>query len=1354
MAEQTEDSVTTSESSKQEQSLLSRMVGKTNESTIIINGQSCRALIDSGSDITTMSENCFYSMDPRPELRKMSDFKLNITGASGSSIPYIGYFEAEVCMPHCKHEPEIVPVLVVPTTKYSGQVPVIVGTNIIGELMGHAQDGDLPDAWATAFSAFTCCDTKFVKSTNKKPIILKPYESMTISGMVRGTAQFEKALTEDIDTTAPLIVSPHVVAVKSNSKTARVPVRVCNVSAQPVTIKPKTQLCSLKEVKVIKTMDPSCDSVPVDKSTKSFNDLGIKLPQENLSPDQINKANNLLGNWKHIFSSGPTDLGFTDLIEHEIPLSDETPFKEPYRRVPPAMFEEVREHLKEMIDAGAIRESQSPFSSNVVLVRKKDGGLRFCIDYRKLNSRTIKDAYYLPRIEESIDTLSGSKYFSKLDLRSGYWQVGIKESDKSKTAFSVGPLGFFECNRMAFGLCNAPASFQRLMERCMGELHLKECLIYLDDIIIFSKTFDEHLERLQNVFRQLELHGLKLKGSKCEFFQKKCQYLGHIVGEHGVQTDPDKIAVLRDWQPPSNVKELRSFLGFAGYYRRFVRNYSSLVKPLNALLVGHPTNKKNKRKKEAVDWNWGPEQQNAFDTIIEKLTSPPVLAYADYTKPFMLNIDASGDGLGAVLYQEHDGKERVIAYASRGLRGSECNYPAHKLEYLALKWAVCDKFNDYLYGGKFTVRTDNNPLTYVLTTAKLDATGHRWLAALSGYNFSLVYRAGRKNQDADALSRLPSPDKETMFNDVIKAICQAVLVSSEEAPAVECVLLTQNASVDEDETAADTGSDLSQIDWPAEQTVDATLHRVRQLLASGHKPTRRQIALEPSACQKYLKDWDNLFFKENILYRRHAIGGSDINQLVLPEVYRDIALVGLHDEAGHQGRDRTMSLVKSRFYWPGMDGDIEKYVKNCPRCIRRKAQGTTAAKLVVVESTFPMDLVCMDFLSLEMSAGGYENILVITDHFTRYAQAIPTKNQSAKTTARILFDNFICHYGFPARLHSDQGRNFESEVIKELCSIANIDKSRTTPYHPMGNGMPERFNQTLLNMLGTLEDDQKSDWKSYVPSLVHAYNSTRHETTGYPPHYLMFGRHPRLAVDAFLGIKPGPERSNKTKYVNDLKRRLEFAYKTAAKEARRQGRRHKSVYDLRVRESQLQPGDRVLVRNLGVRGKRKIADRWEKDVYLVVEQPNKDIPVYLVKREHGRGKRRMLHRNLLLPFMALPASKPNHLDTSLSTDGTQPLPVVTSDNVDNTVQDDSADSSSNNEVNSADTENAGTQAASQSDRYVVPQRRPGYQGSILNPLAESYTPRIQRSAHVPQPKVLPSRIRRKPQWQTTGNWLI
>ena len=449
------------------------------------------ALINSSSDISTIGLGFYESMNPKPELMSMSDFNLNITGASGSKIPYLGYFEAEVCMPNIEHEPVCVPILVVPTTGYSGQVPMIVGTNIIGRLRCNVSDhSSISSAWSNAFTALSCSQTKLVKSTNKKPIILKPNETRTLTGLVRNPSQFQNAVTENTPSEDSFNVCPRLVSIKSYTKTARIPVRICNISARFITIKPKSQLCDLHEVKVIENVSPFSTSfsqkADTDKSTPASEEVKLELTPDNLTPQQHEKAFNMLNSWKHIFSRGPTDLGSTNLVEHEINLNDPTPFKDPYRRIPPAMFEEVRQHLKEMLDAGAIRESQSPYSSNVVLVRKKDNSLRFCIDFRKLNSRTIPDAYSLPRIEETIDSLSGSKYFSKLDLRSGYWQVEIKEADKFKTAFSAGPLGFYECNRMAFGLTNAPATFQRLMECCMGEYHLRECLIYLDDIIVIN----------------------------------------------------------------------------------------------------------------------------------------------------------------------------------------------------------------------------------------------------------------------------------------------------------------------------------------------------------------------------------------------------------------------------------------------------------------------------------------------------------------------------------------------------------------------------------------------------------------------------------------------------------------------------------------------------------------------------------------------------------------------------------------------------------------------------------------------------------------------------------------------------
>ena len=480
-------------------------------------------------------------------------------------------------------------------------------------------------------------------------------------------------------------------------------------------------------------------------------------------------------------------------MEHEIKLEDETPFKEPNRRVPPSLIQEVREHLKEMHEIGAIRNSKSPFSSNVVIVRKKDGTIRFCIDYRKLNQRTVKDAHAIPRIDDTLHLLAGAKYFSTLDLKSGYWQVEMKEADKAKTAFQVGSLGFYECNQMPFGLCNAPATFQRLMERCMGDLNLRDCLIYLDDIIIFSSTFDEHMERLQAVFERLQEHNLKLKPSNCELFKGRVSYLGHVVSDEGIHTDPAKIEAVKSWPVPKSIKDVRRFLRFTGYYRKFIQGFAAIARPLNDLLVGHVTNPKAKKKsvRKQVPFKWGPEQQSSFEAVIDKLTNPPVLAYEDYSLPFKVHTDASLNGLGAVLYQTQEGVDRVIAYASRSLKPSEKNYPAHKLEFLALKWSVTEKFHDYLYGSSFEVITDNNPLTYILTTAKLDATGQRWVASLSDYNFTIKYRSGKKNADADGLSRRQEGNTGecTVFPDVIKAVSMSVTAT--ECPFIDNVYVSE-----------------------------------------------------------------------------------------------------------------------------------------------------------------------------------------------------------------------------------------------------------------------------------------------------------------------------------------------------------------------------------------------------------------------------------------------------------------------------------------------------------------------------------------------------------------------------------
>jgi hypothetical protein len=374
--------------------------------------------------------------------------------------------------------------------------------------------------------------------------------------------------------------------------------------------------------------------------------------------------------------------------------------------------------------------------------------------------------------------------------------------------------------------------------------------------------------------------------------------------------------------------------------------------------MGVPTNTKKRKttKNSTMKWQWNQEQQNAFELLIEKLCSPPVLAFPDYNLPFILHTDASLKGLGAVLYQEQDGKERVIAYSSRGLKNSEKHYPAHKLEFLAMKWAVTEKFKDWLYGNKFEVVTDNNPLTYVLTSAKLDATGQRWIAALAEYDFTLRYRSGKQNQDADSLSRLPKGDDQayqTVSEASVKAIGHSCQVMTNMVDALAMNITVVDQIPEEIELFDQFNYKL----WRKAQRDDPVIRTVIQRISDGS--TRSQSGEDKSVTQ-LLKEKNSLLLKRGVLYRKRTVNEEETYQLVLPDDYQSQALIGLHDEVGHPGKDRTLSLLRERFYWPSMTKDVEEKLKNCQRCILRKARGDVAP-LVSVTTTQPLELVCIDF---------------------------------------------------------------------------------------------------------------------------------------------------------------------------------------------------------------------------------------------------------------------------------------------------------------------------------------------------------------------------------------------------------
>ena len=1284
--------------------ILSRLVGRRCESRAVVQGIECDCLLDSGSQVTTLSrrffeENFLGSIPMRP----LSEL-LVVEGAGGNRIPYLGFVEFSLELPELQGGSRSVFALVCEDTNYSRKVPLLVGTNVLEGVC--ATKGRKFPAHILAVCDAVRLSRRFCEPNtghlgsvrfHGKSMTVAPGQTAKVSGISRHCAVGKPypALLEGCEGCVDGLVVGCSLVTMSGSKYNKVRMSVYNPTNKPLQIRRNQVIANLFLPSWARSIGN--DSRPVN--TANIHHVGVVPPGKNesrdkggdlqmfqdveldpgLSSEWASRVRNLLGEYKDVFSVHEFDIGEC-AAEHTIHLTDDTPFKERCRPVRTADLEDARRHIKELLDAKVIQESNSPFASPIVLVRKKSGALRLTVDYRKLNSRTVKDAYSIPQVEHAFQRLAGAKWFSAIDLKSGFYHVKLKPEHRKYTAFTC-PFGLFEFLRLPQGLTNSPATFQRMMETAMSDLNLEELIAFLDDLIIFSDTLEEHERRLRQVFERLRANGLKLSLEKCQFFHRSVKYLGHVVSALGISTDPDKIAAVMEWPRPHNQKELKSWLGFSGYYRRFIEGYAKIAQPLTDLLKGYMVKKPGKRA--AINHasanapfgdSWTDKCEVAFRTLQERLVAAPVLKMADPTLPYELHTDASFTGLGAALYQRVDGKLHPVAYASRSLGPTEKNYPVHKLEFLALKWAVVDKFSDFLYGAKFRAVTDNNPLTYVMSTAKLDACGHRWIAALSAYDFDIVYLKGKENVDADGLSRIQHQDngevdirRKDLLSDLskrahlaedvvtvspaadVKELCGAVS-SAVDGPSAHTLAAIVGGSSDlEDvERALRPLTILGLDEMEQAQLQDPIIARIRDILASGHAIRPRQRKKEMAPVQTMLRHLPQLELIDGVLHKKAKIHGNQVLQLVVPEKLRKKALLGVHDEVGHLGFDRCLSLARDRFYWVGMACDIKHHCQTCKNCILRKAPDPRAATLGSLSSSGPMDLVCVDFLSLEPDKSGKTDVLVITDHFSRYARAILHRNLLLPCGfLPMLGEGQVLLGRHGMRLHSDRGGSFTSKLVKELHKVAGIKGSQTTPYHPMGNGQVERFNRTLIEMLATLDEPKKSEWSQHTKYLTHAYNCTRHDTTNFSPFEIMFGRQPRLSVDWYFGTRREEDKTPVSVYVKELKNRLDAAYRVANENAAKTGQRNRERFNKKVKVSTLSVGDRVLVKNVSIRGKHKLANHWSPEVHVVLKQPGgPDSPVYTVRLEHGI-RERTLHRNLLLPcgFLPMP-SQPTDLNTT------------------------------------------------------------------------------------------------------------
>ncbi|KAK7925636.1 hypothetical protein WMY93_007946 [Mugilogobius chulae] len=617
--------------------------------------------------------------DEVKQLRQEPISSLAIWGLSAESYPYCGYVVVEMEFPEDVagvKGPITVLALICPEPPQGHETPVVVGTNafLFRRLFQLCKENGsevkvssmriqaVYDQIQAQPSQSHAEDTAIEQKTTKPQDIVL-IEAPAMSQLPSG-----------------VLVQPGVLP-ESDINENSFKVLVHNESEKPTCIQVGTVIAEMHAVDVVTNPQTLESHVQVlDPNLFDFGDSPV--PEE-----WKNRLRQKLAERRNVFSLDEWDVGLAKDVEHKIRLSDSTPFRERSRRLAPADIDDVRRHLQQLLEAGILKESRSPYASPIVVVRKKNGSIRICIDYRTLNSRTIPDQYTIPRIDDALDCLTGSKWFSVLDLRSGYYQIAMSEEDKEKTAF-ICPLGFYQFERMPQGITGAPATFQRLMEKAVGDMHLLQVIVYLDDIIVFGKTLEEHEQRLLKVLDRLEEYGLKVSIDKCQFCQSQVKYVGHIVSEAGIATDPEKVAVVKNWPEPTDLKSLRSFLGFCGYYRRFIASYSTIVRPLTELTKGYPpTQNKNKVKdptktylkpSEPFKERWDESCRKAFRKIIDCLTNAPVLAFADPTKPYVLHVDASMNGLGAVLNQEYTEGLKPVAFASRKLSESERNYPVHQ----------------------------------------------------------------------------------------------------------------------------------------------------------------------------------------------------------------------------------------------------------------------------------------------------------------------------------------------------------------------------------------------------------------------------------------------------------------------------------------------------------------------------------------------------------------------------------------------------------------------------------------------------------------------------------------------------
>lgn len=960
------------------------------------------------------------------------------------------------------------------------------------------------------------------------------------------------------------------------------------------------EICA-SNVYEIRTIPEGAETFEISSNTQRAEKILNEIKIKHCNTEEQARINDLCQRFSFQFYLQGDILSCTGVLKHKIELKhDAKPVYTKQYRIPQAHKNKLFEIINDYENQGLIERCFSPFNSPIILVEKKDDmgnktDLRLVIDFRKLNEITVTESFPIPLIDEILEDMSGSRFFTLLDIKGAFHQIELEKHSRPYTAFTAGHIQY--CwNRLPMGLTNAPITWQRVINIILTDLIGKNVHAYLDDIVIFARDEPKHDETLERVMKLIKENNLQLKISKCMFYAKKFEYLGHIVSKDGISPNPRKIDAIKKFPSLTNLKMVQSFLGLCSYYRRYIRDFAKITKPLTALC------------RTKTPFNWNIDAQKAFEHLKISMTDEVVLPFPDFEKQFYCTTDASDVALGGVLSQGDPPNDRPIQFYSRTLTDTETRYSTIQKELLAIIESI-RAFRPYLYGRSFILITDHKPLVHLFSLKNCSSILYRMKLTLMEYDFKVMYRAGSQNTVADCLSRTKIPN--TLTADIHSS--NTLDYTKQDNTKYERMINETRNIVFNPKKYDALYYLITQLDGVLHSKLTSKFENLRigkNWLEIDSKfyikslVTRKSIKLNPQKINEAIgfilsntiknqhtaiiihtdiADIMNYEILKRTLQNNFANTASTIhlslcNSMKIYDNEERIKIMNTYHKSmlgGHTGIEKMLKTIKQFYQWDNMAEDIEKFVKNCDVC--EKTKYTTHIKAPMEISSLGdalFDHTFIDFVGpLGETIRNNKYIFTACCDLTKFLVCVPTMDCSAKTTAISLMNNVFLRYNFPNKLISDNASNFTSKLITEINKLLKIAKIYTLPYKPQAN-IVERNHRTLNAYLRAFTSEKDAEWDDKLPYFTFAYNNAIHSTTGLTPHELAHGFKIKIPNSLLSDTTP----YTYSEYAKDIKQNIKDAYKLATEYLMTTKHKNKILYDKKTSDDNLLPGDLVLMK--------------------------------------------------------------------------------------------------------------------------------------------------------------------------------